>query len=689
MSSDATTNLEAETATPASEVIPEPVVAQIPPPDEPTAPAPETDSPKQSRALRSLLVVLPWLAVAVVLPFVILFIMTALPRLWLPFSLEWMEDQSCEQALRFAQGKALYPKPEEWVPYMYAPFYHMTLGAIFKATGDYAVGWGRLISFISSLLTGLGIGFIIFDRTKKWPASIAAALLYFAFFKPTGYWYDIARLDAYAFVLATWGMYFCLKLRPTTWQILLGGLLLCLGTFTKQTIAAVLIFCMFWLVVTQFRAARMSLIAMTLLFVNFLFLFQSAGNDNFFKYTVDIALHSQDNPGVLFPKYQNMDMFMKNVPEPKTRVHTLQEYWKESVATPPEIWSDAGRHIWLLWLLIPVWLLVCLVRLQRPCGIVYLAPALLLSWGGVASLAKNGGYINNLLPVFLGITILTGFAIAGIQRAFKGISIVIPSLLLPCLLFAQIYQPWNLPPNTALGIKDLVAQSKVNNVLAGQRWQVVKDEWNPDDRKALQDYMNYLDRRVGDPNLKSSASFGTKMRYQLGRWTVAGLPWFPSHLQPSPESGLVYDRFKNWLFIKKQQGEPVWVLHHQWFAFLQGHPTEFNADMMRLANYQGIPVPARALQMLTNRQYKWLVLDMGELQWEWLPPGFNTAIQANYDFLGPLPAYQGVMNGGALLPITGAEVRPYALYRAKDFSGNPTIDQPAGNTSAPPKAKEG
>lgn len=631
-----------------------------PPPEEAGKPMePEATSPPMVPAKRRRLPLLRsrrgdhllWIGAVVLLPFLVLYLWTALPRMWIPFNLEWNEGHSAEQALRFAHGKPLYPKAEDgWVPYMYAPLYHMVFGTVMKLTGSWHLGWGRLISFSFSLLGAAGIAALIMDRTRRWPTAIIGALAYFAYFKPSGYWYDIARLDSMAVALVLWAMYFSLKRNGTTAQLVLGMLLFVAAALTKQTMGAVAIVCGLWMLGARWRSAMPAFAAAAVVSGAFLFFFWLKGdNPQFFQYTVTNAQRHSTSWNVAMPGSVWTGDFLKTVPNPNSKVSVLKTWVEQSRQRPPKLWDELGRHVWIFLGMGMLWIGGALRRRQHPRGWFVIVPVVVLYWGSVAGFAKAGGYMNNFQPAFAGTALLLGFAVDGIWRLFPGRWRVVPAVVIPLLIFAQCYQPWNRPDP-----KD-----------GPRRWQMIAQEPNSEIREELQRYF-----RIADGHGTGEISPQVRRRFERRRWIVAGMLWIPSQQMPAPGSAEAHAEFLAWLRQKNEAGEKVWVAHQQWYAFLTGHETTWNIDMVRCVEWAGGGPPGGLSQLVRSQKYQWIVLDMTMLQYEWLPRGMREDLVANYESQGALPFLAERRSDRLLKPVTGAETRPWTVYRAKNFTGS-------------------
>lgn len=536
----------------------------------------------------------PWLPAAIVAPLSILFLITALSRMFVPFNLEWNEGHSAEMALRFAQGEPMYPAPESgWVPYIYAPFYHIVLGTIYRVTGDLALSWGRIISFGATLFAMLGAGAIVYEHTRRRAPAVFAALLYIAFFRAGGYWFDLARVDSLANALAVWGCWFCMR-RDAQWgSVSLGCIALFFAAMTKQTMAVcglVAVPIAIW----RLRAsASVGIILAGAFCANFLKIFVDLGNTHFLHYTFENARAHATNASVLLPGTVPYAEFARDAGGP---FGFAWQWVTRSLTAPAPIWVEVGRHVWLPFLFVLAWLGVALVRRRLPRGSSHVAILALLTGASVASYAKFGGYVNNFLPMHLWLAITVGLAMHGLARDVPRRCRTAVPLVLALAIALQILQPWNMAKR---GVID------------------------------------------------------------------AGLLWKPSDQIPTAEDAIAHAEFLAWLRDRGRERESVWVLHQQWYAIQTGHPTTWNIDMVRCAEYAYDRVPPELIDLVESQRFNWLVLDMADLESEWLPTGMKEAIRANYRYVGILPPFAPIERRSATLPMTGALVRPYAMYVSK------------------------
>jgi hypothetical protein len=128
--------------------------------------------------------------------FLAAFLGVALARMGYPFELEWMEGGSWLHALRVAQGHSLYPAPSlDFTPFLYPPLY-FALAAQLEPLGWLSLPGLRGLSLASTCVTLLLLGRWVWRETRSLPGTCVAAGAYAASFAQSGFFFDLARVDA-------------------------------------------------------------------------------------------------------------------------------------------------------------------------------------------------------------------------------------------------------------------------------------------------------------------------------------------------------------------------------------------------------------------------------------------------------------------------------------------------------------
>ena len=172
------------------------------------------------------------LAIAIGAGFIALVLGLSILRLAYPYELEWMEGAMVDHALRILSGKPIYTAPSiNFVAWLYPPLYYYAVAAVMKITG---IGFfaGRMVSFLSSVLTALSLGWIVQKVTAHRILTFLAIALYFATYHITGFYFDIVRNDAFFTFLLVASVLPAFS--QNRFAPFLSGIILALAFFTKQ-----------------------------------------------------------------------------------------------------------------------------------------------------------------------------------------------------------------------------------------------------------------------------------------------------------------------------------------------------------------------------------------------------------------------------------------------------------------------
>jgi hypothetical protein len=198
--------------------------------------------------LESLLLILCGGAAAA---YLLTFLAVALSRASYPFELEWMEGGTLQEVRRVLSGQPLYVAPTpEYVPFIYTPLY-FSLGAVCSAFGGAFLPL-RLLSLASALGCFVLIFLWIRKDTGKAALALLSAGLFAACYRPSGFWFDLARVDSLFLFLTLAGLA-CLAAAPRPALAAAAALCLAAAFQTKQT-ALPIVACMLPYVLARGRA---------------------------------------------------------------------------------------------------------------------------------------------------------------------------------------------------------------------------------------------------------------------------------------------------------------------------------------------------------------------------------------------------------------------------------------------------
>jgi len=124
------------------------------------------------------------------------FLRVAAARFDYPFDLEWVEGGVLLHAQRLLTGHSLYAAPSlDFIPFMYTPGYYALVAAVLRLGGSgYAAA--RLCSIAATLGTGALVAWTARRAGNPAPLALAWAGLWFASFSLSGFFFDLARVDA-------------------------------------------------------------------------------------------------------------------------------------------------------------------------------------------------------------------------------------------------------------------------------------------------------------------------------------------------------------------------------------------------------------------------------------------------------------------------------------------------------------
>ncbi len=183
---------------------------------------------------------LPFAAPAVLASalFAAMYLFTALPRVFYPYDLDFIEDSMLMQSLRFAQGRPVYIAPTaDFVPHVYMPLYSWLGGLAFRLA---APGFAplRLLSLAATLGAAALLYYIAHRESGQHWLAFACAALYLGGYRISGFWYELARVDSLAVFLSLCGLALAIYNNGFTTRLLLAATTLALAFFAKQTALA-------------------------------------------------------------------------------------------------------------------------------------------------------------------------------------------------------------------------------------------------------------------------------------------------------------------------------------------------------------------------------------------------------------------------------------------------------------------
>ncbi len=321
----------------------------------------------------------------------------ALSSIGYEYPLEWMEGGTLDLVRRIHTGQPIYCAPSlEYIPYIYTPLYYHAVAAV-TAADSWDFLPGRLIGLVGTLGIAALIGCELRRRRCDWSFVIVGVGLFFATYSLSGRWFHVARVDTLFLFLLLFGL--LLYQWSRSWPgLVASGVILTLAFLTKQSaLLAIAVF----LPLSFFRNRRraVSLAAIVGIGVAAVCgIWQLRSDGWFFTYVFDLP-----RGHALLPKMA-------------TRFFT-----REMLLHLPVLGAFAAFGVWR--------------TMRRPSSGAIDSLATFASLGATsfASRIHEGGYMNVLMPVHVGLVL---FAVPHIERLAR-VSRPWSMRVVPLVLIAQ------------------------------------------------------------------------------------------------------------------------------------------------------------------------------------------------------------------------------------------------------------
>lgn len=654
------------------------------------------------------------------LPFID-FVRVAGSRMDYPLELEWLEGEVAMYSVRWTEQRSLahlYPKygSTNYVPHLYPPLYQIITAELAGITGGALLEAGRFVSILATLAIMLTVALIVRDATRSWFAGVAGALLYPMFFKVSGYWYDLMRVDSLALAFAMASAWLILRRSSGAMLLLLGGMLAVAAHFTKQTAVFIPVLAVGIrgiIMIGELLLRRMNgdraisgpwyrnsaailllPIPLALLVINLLFLTIRGGLGDMGFYLYEVGRSHV----IYYDKIQT---------------EGYQAFWQYMIFLAPllplGVWASAFLRPWrshsAMWLSVLAGISVgaCVglyidrldasgllaSRLQvgkaagalSPDTIRYLAatwPSIVM-WsvaatvGGLVPVAIRRLLFGTRLPGVGWLVLLAaGQAVALVTWVKIGgyVNNFMPFFAIASVCFglvtAWLYRAFERAAGPfGTGLVTLVLGLSVALSWFGtSRLQIrlsdtpdafsvrVADRWN--ERLAATPWWVIDGMRFDEPKAITVPIADTTNVREIRDARPLGnqLP-----LEDSRKRAAEFlDRFR-----KLHEDGGVYIPHGNFLAVLAGIPPGESVDAIRDIGYGPHATPGRLLQSITERRFRHIVLNM-PVEDDWLPGDVKGAIRQHYQLSDRL--YTGV-HWRFLMPVTGAAVRPTYVYTAK------------------------
>lgn len=221
--------------------------------------------------------------------FIILFLVTAIPRVLYPYDLDFIEDGLLLTSLRLVNQQPIFLPPNaEFVPHVYMPL-SMILGSLlFKVTGPGF--WPlRLISLAATLTTTMLIYWITRRESGlSWLGWVCAGL-FLGGYRITGFWYELVRVDSLFVALTLAGVTLGIYGAGSRRGLVGSAILLTLAFFTKQTALLMGLALTLYLFIKIGRRVWLFVLTFSLLILIPVMILNSLSQGWFLYYTFHIA----------------------------------------------------------------------------------------------------------------------------------------------------------------------------------------------------------------------------------------------------------------------------------------------------------------------------------------------------------------------------------------------------------------
>jgi 4-amino-4-deoxy-L-arabinose transferase-like glycosyltransferase len=175
------------------------------------------------------------LVIFTALVFAAMYFLTAIPRIFYPYDLDFVEDSMLMEVLRFANNQPVFGPPNaDFAPHVYMPLYFWLGAALFKLMAPSFASL-RLLSLTAVMLTSSFIYWIARRESGLVWLGFACAGLFLGGYRISGFWYELVRVDMLFVMLVLGSLALSVYAADSNPGLMLSAMGLALATLTKQT----------------------------------------------------------------------------------------------------------------------------------------------------------------------------------------------------------------------------------------------------------------------------------------------------------------------------------------------------------------------------------------------------------------------------------------------------------------------
>lgn len=339
--------------------------------------------------------------------YIITFVAIAMIRDFLLVEYEWLEGFHLAQVHWLLAGNPLYTEPSlEYVPILYGPLYAYVSSAFVFILGEY-YGTLRLVSLLATLGTQILLGWMVWRKTRSLLGAFVAAGLYAGMYGATGFYYDMARVDAvYIFLTTAAACAIWIAAEKGGAATFIAAVTATGAVLTKQTALLPVIALCLWSLARHTRRGRLTALLCLGAIVVSQLVPALTGNSWFFYYLYKV---------------------------PSSHPLSLENFY--------DFLFEIGRYLSIGLALTGFGLYRLFQKPgEKQDAWFFLVSTSAMFFAGFLPRLKTGGAVNDLMPIATAIALCCGVT-AGLVRHYSNRAALVVFSLLLCFNAQLLYQP--------------------------------------------------------------------------------------------------------------------------------------------------------------------------------------------------------------------------------------------------------